>query len=216
LNDLATIVVEIDNQQYERRKEKQANRQGTTYNPNWNRNQSNNNRSQQNNNRNQANQGRQRQNDTSYGTHAGPMTIGATRFDKSKLTCWNCGKKGHKEHECRNPVKTNQKYKPVPEGKNTRRTNSQESEPQMAIRTSKRIAMTRTGYDTTTYAQHIDSHPETLIQQPRDPFQGYKEIMDKYYPEGDQPIKGYRADLEPGYQAAKQQRKEQETARRRD
>jgi hypothetical protein len=45
LNDLATIVVEIDNQQYERHKEKQANRQGTTYNPNWNRNQSNNNRS---------------------------------------------------------------------------------------------------------------------------------------------------------------------------
>ncbi|RFN44859.1 gag polyprotein [Fusarium flagelliforme] len=30
-------------------------------------------------------------------------------------TCWNCGKKGHQEPECRNPVKTNQKYKPVPE-----------------------------------------------------------------------------------------------------
>jgi hypothetical protein len=40
--------------------------------------------------------------------------------------------------------------------------------------------------------------------------------MDKYYPEGDRPIKGYRADLEPGYQAAKQQQKEQEAARRRD
>jgi hypothetical protein len=155
--------------------------------------------------RHDANQGKSRRTDTSYGTHAGPMTIGATRLDKSKCTCWDCGKKGHKEHECRNPLKTNQKYKPVPEGKNTRRTNSQEETPQMAIRTSKRIAMTRTGYDTTSYAQHDNSHPETMTPQPRDPFQSYKEIMDKYYPEGDRPIKGYRADLEPGRIAKKQQ-----------
>ncbi|GKU10828.1 unnamed protein product, partial [Fusarium langsethiae] len=141
LNELANIVVDIDTQQHERRKEKQAAKGGSSYKPNWEKHQ----------NRNTANQARQRQADTSYGTHAGPMTIGATKFDKPKPTCWNCGKKGHREPECHNPVKTNQKYRPVPEGKKTRRTNSQEDdEPQMAICTTKRIAMTRSGYDVDT------------------------------------------------------------------
>jgi homogentisate 1,2-dioxygenase len=50
LNDLVAIVVDIDNRQYERRKEKQNNRQGSTYTPSWTKN--------INNNRNYANQGR--------------------------------------------------------------------------------------------------------------------------------------------------------------
>ncbi|KAI7759628.1 hypothetical protein LZL87_014269 [Fusarium oxysporum] len=36
LNELANIAVEIDNQQYERRKEKQAEKHGGSYNPRWN------------------------------------------------------------------------------------------------------------------------------------------------------------------------------------
>ncbi|GKU10638.1 unnamed protein product [Fusarium langsethiae] len=105
LTELANIVVEIDTQQYERRREKQAAKNGIQYKPNWNKQDS----------KNRANQGKIRQVDTSYGTHPGPMSIATTKFDKSKLTCWNCGKKGHCEPECRNPVKTNQKYRPVPE-----------------------------------------------------------------------------------------------------
>ncbi|RFN43434.1 gag polyprotein, partial [Fusarium flagelliforme] len=106
LNDLAAVAVEIDNQQFERRKEKQASKQGGSYNPSWNKNNSNG-------NRNHANQGKSRQPDTSYGTHAGPMNVNAMRTGRPAPTCWNCGKKGHREPECRNPVKTNQKYKPV-------------------------------------------------------------------------------------------------------
>ncbi|GKU11219.1 unnamed protein product [Fusarium langsethiae] len=102
-----------------------------------------------------ANQGRRRENNTSYGTASGPMVIGAVKRDKSKVTCWNCGKKGHFDAECKNPVKTNQKYKPVPEGRNNRATKQgDDSEPQMAVRTTHRIAMTRSGYD----------NPETVHQ----------------------------------------------------
>jgi hypothetical protein len=64
-----------------------------------------------------ANQGRQRQNNTSYGTNSGPMELGAAKRDHSQVLCWNCGKKGHFESKCRNPNKTNQKFKPIPEGK---------------------------------------------------------------------------------------------------
>ncbi|SPJ91056.1 uncharacterized protein FTOL_13458 [Fusarium torulosum] len=98
---------------------------------------------------NKANQGRPRQSDTSYGTNAGPMVIGAVKRDKSKTTCWNCGKKGYFEPECKNPVKTNQQYKQVPEGKKSNRATKQgeDSEPQMAVRTIHGIAMTRSGYD---------------------------------------------------------------------
>ena len=141
LDELASLAVDIDNQLFERRKEKQAHKQGQTYTPNWNKN-------QQGHNRNHANQGRPRQADTSYGTQAGPMNVNATQTNRPAPTCWNCGKKGHRERDCRNPVKTNQKYRPVPEGRPARRTNSQEEEePQMAVRTSKHVAMTRSGYD---------------------------------------------------------------------
>lgn len=64
------------------------------------------------------------------------MVIGAVKRDKSKITCWNYGKKGHFEPECKNPIKTNQQYKPVPEGKKSNRATKQgeESEPRMAVR----------------------------------------------------------------------------------
>ncbi|KAJ3546364.1 hypothetical protein NM208_g2048 [Fusarium decemcellulare] len=63
-----------------------------------------------------ANQTRRRNGNTSYGTEAGPMEIGAVKRDKRNDTCYNCGKKGHHNYECKNPVKTNQKYRPIPEG----------------------------------------------------------------------------------------------------
>jgi hypothetical protein len=156
LNDLAALVVDIDNRQYERRKEKQANRQGSTYNPSWTRN-------QHQGNRNHANQGRPRNTNTSYGTEAGPMVIGAVKRDKSKITCWNCGKKGHFDAECKNPVKTNQKYKPVPEGRNNRATKqTEDSEPQMAVKTTQ-IRMCRSGYDESEFQHTKDSLKGSLV-----------------------------------------------------
>ncbi|KAJ3530145.1 hypothetical protein NM208_g9457 [Fusarium decemcellulare] len=96
-----------------------------------------------------ANQGRRRDNNsnTSYGTTPGPMEIGAIKKDKSKITCWNCGKKGHYESDCRNPNKTNQQYRPVPEPKRqVRSTNTKDDSPQTGIRTTN-IRMTRSEYD---------------------------------------------------------------------
>jgi hypothetical protein len=43
LNELTVIIVDINNRQYERRKERQAGRQGSTYNPSWTKNQNSNN-----------------------------------------------------------------------------------------------------------------------------------------------------------------------------
>jgi hypothetical protein len=54
---------------------------------------------------------------TSYGTHAGAMDVSATQTkgdtkrDKSGVTCFNVGKKGHFRKECRSPKKD---WKPVP------------------------------------------------------------------------------------------------------
>ncbi|PNP61356.1 hypothetical protein FNYG_13915 [Fusarium nygamai] len=167
LNELAQIAVEIDNQQYERRKEKQAEKQGGSYNPRWNTNK------QQN-----ANQGRKRQVDTQHGTEPGPMTIGTTKKDKSKITCWNCGKKGHYDQECKNPVKTNQKYRPVPEGKKQVNSVKRDEEPQMAVRS---VNMTRKGgYDMiqTPVIRHLP-----VAGAVHDPFLSKEQTLDKYYPD---------------------------------
>lgn len=129
LTEYITMAVKIDERQYERRREKAENQRGgrgNNYNPYYPKNQDNRK------NKNRVN--------TSYGTRAGPMELGAAQRDYSKVKCWNCGKMGHFENKCQSP-KTNQKHKPVPEGKNLRSTNHQHP--------SKTLAMTRSGYDET-------------------------------------------------------------------
>ncbi|OBS15594.1 hypothetical protein FPOA_20713 [Fusarium poae] len=160
LTEYITMAVKIDERQYERRKEKSsAGRKGSNYNPYYPN--QHNRRNQTTGPRNGSNQGGTQQNDTSYGSHSGPMTIGATRAYRPP-TCWNCGRKGHKETDCYNPVKTNQKYRPVPEGRNVRNTNLQENEAQMAIRTTRRTNATT--QVTRKNWQPVPEHP-TMEQQ---------------------------------------------------
>jgi hypothetical protein len=132
-NSYTRRCVMIDNRLFERRMEKQkgGNTSGWKKKNNYN-----------------SNSGKKRQGNTSYGTAAGPMELGAAQRDHSQVQCWNCGKKGHFESKCRGP-KTNQKHKPVPEGNRKVRFTGKDEDVQTAIRTTKTrtIAMTRSGYD---------------------------------------------------------------------
>ena len=44
-------------------------------------------------------------------------------------------------------MKTNQKYQPVPKGKTAQYTNVQKEEPQIAVYTSKHVAIIRSSYN---------------------------------------------------------------------
>jgi hypothetical protein len=172
ISEYITMAIKIDERQYERRREKAVKarkERGSDFNPYYpNNNRYNSNSNNQRNSR-QGNQRGNQSNNTSYGTNSGPMVIGAVKRDKSKITCWNCGKKGHYEPECKNPVKTNQQYKTVPEGRKNRATKQgEETEPQMAIRTTHRIAMTRSGYDnpaTDHQIQHAEVRDHCISEQ---------------------------------------------------
>lgn len=158
LTEYITMAVKIDERQYERRREKAENQRGgrgNNYNPYYPKNQDNRK------NKNRVN--------TSYGTRAGPMELGAAQRDYSKVKCWNCGKMGHFENKCQSP-KTNQKHKPVPEGKNLRSTNHQHP--------SKTLAMTRSGYHgmfSGAGEDMIDSESEPETTEQRDKIEARRE-----------------------------------------
>ncbi|KAG7419477.1 hypothetical protein Forpe1208_v003480 [Fusarium oxysporum f. sp. rapae] len=165
LNELANIAVEIDNQQYERRKEKQAEKHGGSYNPRWNTKQQS------------ANQGKKRHVDTQHGTEPGPMTLGATQRDNrrrprdmSKVKCYNCNQFGHMAHGCPQP----RKARDPNQGKQTLGATN-EQDPQMAIRTQT-LGMTRSLYDTTDLREDRTAkhgwypHPDSSIREPQDDF----------------------------------------------
>ena len=97
---MADLAIGIDNRLYERRAEKKGHfvpRVQPKYTANFGR-------------------GGKRYQSTSWGSHAGPMDLDATRHDSRKKKgsgkCFNCGQPGHYANKCPKPKKS---WKPVPE-----------------------------------------------------------------------------------------------------
>ncbi|EXL40782.1 hypothetical protein FOCG_16726 [Fusarium oxysporum f. sp. radicis-lycopersici 26381] len=218
LNELASIAVEIDNQQYERRKEKQAEKHGGSYNPRWNTKQQN------------ANQGRKRHVDTQHGTEPGPMVLGATQRDNnrkprdmSKVKCYNCNRFGHMANICPEPKKPRDPNR----GKQILGATN-EQDPQMAIKTQV-LGMTRSAYDMAQGTALRGSigpqvgwrpHPDSTVSLPQDNFPTEEDAKAGNTPQIPMPHKEksntYRREArkDPAYRD-EERRKWRETSKRR-
>ena len=215
LTTYITMAVKIDERQYERRREKaNAIRKGSDFNPYYP------SRQKQNNSRNQG-QRRFNQGNTHYGTHAGPMTLGAAQphqqgprqqRDMSKCKCYNCNQFGHMARHCPQPRRPRDPNHGKPQALGITNNLS----PQMAQRTQT-LGMCRTGYDmANSTAIKITNppmgwapHPDSSSRHPGDPFDGHQEVMDKYYPDGKKPDPKYNAWEDPEYLKEQEIKKQQ-------
>jgi hypothetical protein len=188
LTEYITMAIKIDERQYERRREKQNSvRKGSNYNPYYPN--QHNNRGNPAKPRYQGKTQRNYGNNTSYGTHPGPMDLGAAqaperqRRDFSKCKCYNCNQVGHISRHCPQPRKPRNPN----HGKQTLGMTNQQ-EPQMAIRTQT-LGMCRNGYDmgmTNSIKKAGDGmygyppHPDSSLRIPSQNFESKEEIQEKW------------------------------------
>ncbi|KAL6352213.1 Integrase catalytic domain-containing protein, partial [Fusarium phalaenopsidis] len=158
LQDYIDMTIKIDNRQFERRMEKSN--KGRIWG-----------------NKNNANQSRRREQtrgNTSYGTHAGPMELGAAQKDSKDIECYYCHKKGHKANECRKKQRDTEEGRyqprprqPLPEGKkqNTWDGNHSQS-PTRKTATRQLDVTTYHRRDQTRRTQNRRTHDTPSAQQP--------------------------------------------------
>ena len=225
LTTYITMAVKIDERQYERRRERANHvRKGSEFNPYYPSRQKQNNQYQGNSRNPGQQRNQQPRGNTHYGTHAGPMTLGATqpnqnnqqRRDMSKCKCYNCNQYGHMARQCPQP----RKPRDPNQGKPQTFGITNHLSPQMAQRTQT-LGMCRDGYDMANKtalgpkkpeADWTKVHPASSCRKPQDPFTNHEEVMHEYYPNGEKPDPNYNAWEDPEYLEAKEKKKQQHNA----